>query len=144
MPDYARGLTETFTRFYARFESSIGHLMLKECRIHGLCKHIIESQGRGKTKRVRCYLCNYKRQLRSNVKAKEFLVKELGGKCKLCGYNKYLGALEFHHLDPTIKMFDVGKGLRKFSLSKCLEEIRTCVLLCSNCHKEVEGGIVKI
>lgn len=24
-----------------------------------------------------------------------------GGKCQICGYDRYVGALEFHHLDPT-------------------------------------------
>lgn len=24
-----------------------------------------------------------------------------GGKCQICGYDKCVGALEFHHLDPT-------------------------------------------
>jgi hypothetical protein len=31
---------------------------------------------------------------------KEMLVAELGGKCQKCGYDRYVGALQFHHLDP--------------------------------------------
>lgn len=52
--------------------------------------------------------------------------------CSKCGYNRYMGALEFHH----------AKGDKKFALSKnhsiqqSLEEAKKCVVLCSNCHKE--------
>jgi hypothetical protein len=31
-----------------------------------------------------------------------------GGKCQCCGYNKYIGALEFHHVDPEQKDFGVS------------------------------------
>ena len=36
---------------------------------------------------------------RRNLKVKALEYK--GNKCQICGYIKYVGALEFHHLDPT-------------------------------------------
>jgi hypothetical protein len=30
------------------------------------------------------------------------------------------------------------------SLERCREEARKCVLLCANCHAEVEGGIATV
>lgn len=66
---------------------------------------------------------------------KQKAVDYLGGKCKECGYNKCIYALEFHHLGnkeyaPT-KMFQ--KGL---SWDKIKKEIDKCELLCANCHRE--------
>ncbi len=40
------------------------------------------------------------------------LIQKFGGKCVVCGYNKYAGALDFHHLDPKTKTFALSvKGL---------------------------------
>ena len=59
-----------------------------------------------------------------------------GGKCCECGYSKYYGALEFHHLDPNEKDMDWNK-MRKTSWSNIKIELDKCVLLCANCHREV-------
>ena len=36
-------------------------------------------------------------------RVKEILVEEAGGRCPLCGYDIYTGALQFHHLDPALR-----------------------------------------
>ena len=78
---------------------------------------------------------------RRRRKIKEILVSEAGGACRLCGYDRYAGALQFHHLDPENKTFQLaGRGLTR-SLSIVRQEAKKCVLLCANCHAEVEGGI---
>lgn len=65
------------------------------------------------------------------------MVNYFGGKCTICGYNKYIGALEFHHLDSTEKDFRIsGSGL---SFKKILVEAEKCILVCSNCHKELHN-----
>lgn len=33
------------------------------------------------------------------------LVEYKGGRCQGCGYNRYVGALDFHHRDPKKKKF---------------------------------------
>jgi 5-methylcytosine-specific restriction endonuclease McrA len=72
------------------------------------------------------------------------LVQEAGGKCELCGYDKYVGALEFHHREPSTKEFELsGKG-QTFSLARKRAEAAKCILLCSNCHREVEDGLRKV
>ena len=53
-----------------------------------------------------------------------------GGKCERCGYSTYLGALDFHHLDPTEKEFTVGD--RDFKLEQCVEEVKKCIMICLN------------
>jgi hypothetical protein len=75
---------------------------------------------------------------------KEILVSEAGGKCRLCGYSRSLAALHFHHLDPGGKRFSLGREGITRSLAEMREEAEKCVLLCANCHAEVEAGIVTI
>lgn len=49
--------------------------------------------------------------------------------------------MEFHHVDPSSKLFGIGSGdTRSWETVKA--ELDKCVLLCSNCHKEVEAGMV--
>ena len=71
------------------------------------------------------------------------LVTSLGGKCQICGYDKYLGALEFHHIDPSTKA-DTTKTIVGLRREDRFAEIRKCALLCSNCHREVEAGIAQL
>jgi hypothetical protein len=76
---------------------------------------------------------------------KQRLVDSFGGKCGICGYDKCIEALEFHHLDPSAKDFGIGsvRGSPK-SWEKTVPELRKCVMLCSNCHKEYHAGLVEI
>ncbi len=67
-----------------------------------------------------------------------------GGKCVMCGYSRYSGALDFHHKDPSQKDFGLStKGLTR-SWEKIKEEIDKCVLVCANCHRELHAGITQL
>ena len=48
---------------------------------------------------------NYENQKLRGLKRKYEAVLARGGKCEICGYNKNLSALEFHHKDPSEKEF---------------------------------------
>jgi transposase len=74
---------------------------------------------------------------------KELAVQLKGGKCVCCGYNKCIAALELHHLDPRTKEYS-SSGWRCLSKERMLEEIKKCVLLCANCHREIHAGIRKL
>lgn len=76
-------------------------------------------------------------------KAKLKLVEYKGGKCEKCGYSKYIEVLEFHHLDPKNKDFSISG--KSWSLEKLKKEVDKCILVCSNCHKEihVENNILQ-
>jgi Zn finger protein HypA/HybF involved in hydrogenase expression len=64
------------------------------------------------------------------------VIKALGieARCVKCSYDRFVGALEFHHRDPTQKVFSVSDNDR--SLVSLVEEARKCDLLCANCHRE--------
>lgn len=82
------------------------------------------------------YVANRRRKI------KAVLVEEAGGQCVLCGYSRCLRALIFHHLDPATKSFGIALHGSARSLERARNEARKCVLLCSNCHAEVEAGVV--
>lgn len=67
---------------------------------------------------------------------KKQAVKLLGGKCCICGYDRCIDALEFHHKDPSIKEFKLGSG-NTMSWKEYKSEALKCMLVCSNCHKEI-------
>ena len=50
---------------------------------------------------------SYQSQQRRGRRRKNFLVELAGGKCRRCGYRKNLAALEFHHLKPESKSFQL-------------------------------------
>lgn len=82
-----------------------------------------------------CKTCSKLRDALRMRKYKQELVREVGSKCVRCGYNKCLGALEFHHLDPSEKDPDF-KTMRSWSKERKLVEVKKCELLCANCHRE--------
>ena len=67
-------------------------------------------------------------------KLKEIAVEYKGGKCILCGYDKCIVSLSFHHRDPEKKEFVVGHRCTSFEKAK--PEVDKCDLLCRNCHGE--------
>ncbi len=71
---------------------------------------------------------------------KRILVEEAGGCCAVCGYDRCIVSLHFHHVDPRTKAFGINLGHGK-SLAAFREEARKCVLVCANCHGEIESGV---
>ena len=57
-----------------------------------------------------------------------------------CGYDEYIGALQFHHLDPLSKGFALSHRGATRSVAEARAEAAKCVLLCANCHAAVENG----
>jgi transposase-like protein len=110
------------------------------CKKHGLTRHISIVSER----RLRCAKCNVEAVERRRRKVKEMLVAEAGGACAICGYSRHPAALQFHHLDPATKSFGLGvRGITR-SLEKLRVEAAKCVLLCANCHAEVEVGAAEL
>ena len=50
-----------------------------------------------------------------------------------CGQS-HPAALQFHHRDPTTKLFDIASGHKAKSVIRLQEEIDKCDILCANCH----------
>jgi len=109
------------------------------CRTHGPTEFVLEGRGY-----YRCKRCRQQRVVEWRRRAKLRLIAEAGGACVLCGYDRCVGALHFHHLDPETKEFGISRRGFTRSIKKMREEAAKCVLLCSNCHAEVEAGIATL
>ncbi len=109
------------------------------CRRHGSAVFILEGRGS-----YRCTRCRVEAVGRRRRVIKRTLVEEAGGKCVICGYSRCQRALQFHHLDPASKEFHLGHAGHCRSLTRSRAEARKCVLLCANCHAEVEAGLIEM
>jgi transposase len=90
-----------------------------------------------------CKNCNNQITYEKQIQRKKEAVKYKGGKCIVCGYNKYFGALDFHHLDPSKKEFNIGR-LKTYSIDKLKTELDKCVCVCRNCHAEIHHGLIDL
>lgn len=69
---------------------------------------------------------------------REYLNSVKSSGCQLCGYNKCLSAIEFHHIGND-KLFELSKcSARSFDTIK--KEISKCVVVCANCHRELHAS----
>jgi hypothetical protein len=73
---------------------------------------------------------------------KQELVEYKGGCCEICGYNKSIQALQFHHIDPNEKDFNISA--RSYSIERLKKEADKCMLVCANCHIEVHEELRKL
>lgn len=102
------------------------------CKKHGLSEY--NNKGR-------CRKCATEAVQKRRDKLKQKSVEYKGNKCEKCGYDKFIGALEFHHIDPNEKDFGISyKGYTR-SWNKVKLELDKCKLLCANCHREEHAGI---
>ena len=108
------------------------------CPIHGVTRHLRRADG------YRCAQCRVEHVTARRRRVKETLVAEAGGRCRLCGYDRCVRAMQFHHVDPATKSFAVSRSGVTISLAALRAEARKCVLLCANCHAEVESGIADL
>lgn len=70
-------------------------------------------------------------------------VKEAGDKCQRCGYNEFIAALDFHHINRDEKEYHPQKVINNGNHEMAQAELDKCILLCANCHRGYEGGFWK-
>lgn len=74
-------------------------------------------------------------------KIKDLSLEYKGGKCEKCGYSKCKSALEFHHTNPEEKDFSIGQKGETRSWERVKKELDKCILVCSNCHREIHENM---
>jgi transposase len=109
------------------------------CPHHGETEFFLERRGY-----YRCKRCRSDAVARRRRKMKATLVADAGGRCRLCGYDRCQAALEFHHVDPSEKRMPLSADGVAYALRTLREEASKCVLLCANCHAEVENGAATV
>jgi transposase len=124
---------------YALRDQPRPETIARECGLHGWTTFV-----RVGGTRYRCGRCNSETVAARRRRIKEILVREAGGRCLICGFAEYIGALQFHHVDPATKAFELGRRGLTRSLARAREEAHKCVLLCANCHAMVEAGLLDV
>lgn len=114
-------------------------LIVDRCPHHGETEFVLEGRGA-----YRCKRCRSDAVSRWRQRIKKVLIADAGGACVLCGYSRHPAAMHFHHLDPTTKDFSLSREGVTRSLARARAEARKCVLLCANCHAEVEAGAASV
>ena len=74
---------------------------------------------------------------------KQNIIDVMGGACVCCGYNRCNRALQLHHLNPEDKNFGISDK-SYFAWNKLETELKKCILVCSNCHMEIEDNLIEV
>ena len=108
-------------------------------KICPICGNTFSPKTGAANQRICCYECMPEgiQLTRGMFLAK--IKRARGGKCTRCGYDKCMKALEFHHIDPQKKDFTISND--HFKLKDAVEESKKCILICSNCHKELHDNL---
>ena len=71
----------------------------------------------------------YKQKCRENLNLFKSSLK-----CSICGESRWW-VLDFHHLDPTEKENNISNLIE--SPKKLQKELEKCIVVCSNCHRDI-------
>ncbi|MBF0484561.1 MAG: hypothetical protein HQL25_07645 [Candidatus Omnitrophica bacterium] len=74
-------------------------------------------------------------------KVRLMAVEHKGFKCEKCGYDRCIDALEFHHIDPAQKDFNISSKGYTRSWDRVKLELDKCIMLCANCHRELHAKL---
>ena len=95
-------------------------------------------------KQTACKTCS-KARSKERVKAglnstrkKRAYINSLKTPCTNCGESDPV-VIDFHHIDPSTKSFNLSKGMGK-THKAIAEEVKKCCCLCSNCHRRLHAG----
>jgi transposase len=108
------------------------------CPRHGRTIFVPRAEGG-----YRCGKCRMQAVIEWRRRVKRKLVERAGRACEICGYARYPGALQFHHRDRKQKKFSISRNGTRSWAELCAEADK-CVLLCANCHAEVEAEVVAL
>ena len=73
-----------------------------------------------------------------NQKSKAIIHKLKFNGCAICGYCICDRSLDFHHVNPEDKKFALNVAHICQADKKIITEVNKCILLCKNCHGEIE------
>lgn len=117
----------------------IGGFDMRKCKVCGVSdsEKFCPSDNKNWCSECRS-IYNREKGLYLKLKAIEFM----GGKCCKCGYDKVVSAFDFHHEDNNSKEFLLSSLFKKGAYWDEIEkELKKCILLCANCHRELHYGI---
>ena len=113
---------------------------MKKCTKCGRVLPITEFNWRNKAKGTRRSECKYCHSdyMKQKYQEKKNIVQEIKSSCSCakCGESRGY-VLDFHHINPSEKDNTVARlTSNNYKLEKVYDEIKKCVVLCANCHRE--------
>lgn len=80
-----------------------------------------------------------------NIQRKLDILNEYKSKhpCVICEESEPV-CLDFHHLNGDDKTNSIGQMIRKCSIKAVMEEIKKCIVVCSNCHRKINAGMIDV
>lgn len=63
--------------------------------------------------------------------------------CLFCSESTPI-CLDFHHINPEDKKYEVSTLVSAGNMIKVYEEISKCILICSNCHRKLHAGLLML
>jgi hypothetical protein len=99
------------------------------------CKECVRDNGKKHYKSdPKKYLENHRKNRK--IRFKWFEDIKDNSKCLKCD-EKRNWLLDFHHLDPKQKTLHISTAVRKSKSEEIVkEELKKCIVLCSNCHRD--------
>jgi hypothetical protein len=107
----------------------------KDCNRAASRKHYLEN----KDQRIKD---SYNRSVLYRKKIDEYIAS-LSLSCCVCGEAEPV-CLDFHHLDPREKEYNVASMKNKCSVEKIKKEISKCISICANCHRKFHAGLISL
>lgn len=117
------------------------------------CKKCTDAINKQNVYKYKEYHTNYRAAHKAQMKARDekhrnktrkewmsFLSNHIKLQCQKCGYNKTFFAMDFHHINPKEKEYNIYDLMRKKLTEEIkqifLQEYKKCILLCATCHRE--------
>ena len=94
------------------------------------------------THMIICKECEKKRKQKKHDERRNILNTLKSSGCCCCNESD-VNCLDFHHIDPQNKEFNMSVALNK-PVKKMLEEASKCVVVCANCHRKIHAGVINI
>ena len=112
------------------------------CKIEQTKENTGLDLGRATGFRSKCKKCNKQYMQKYHMQFKIISNNLKLNGCAICGYNKCMDCLEFHHSNPKDKKFGINiRNIEKRNNIKIAEELNKCILLCNRCHREKHSGV---
>ena len=89
------------------------------------------------TRRSECKFC-HSSYMKQKYQEKKEEVQEIKSECRCvkCGDSRGY-VLDFHHINPDEKENTIARMTsNNYQLDKVYNEIKKCIVLCANCHRE--------
>jgi hypothetical protein len=80
---------------------------------------------------------------RYKARVKDIIDQARNAGCYFCGESDP-AVLQFHHIDPETKEFDVGNSHQSQGIEKVRREIAKCIVVCGNDHLRIHAGILDV